>query len=653
MKTRTILLALFMLGFSCSLFSQSVLDNILSPSRLPYLKDSKLIQVSSHDVAGGNSDFITIADGKSATLAEMEGPGVVVQIWVTISSSDKYFLRRILLRMYWDGEENPSVEVPIGDFFGTGFQYKQYVTPFVGMSSGGYYCYWPMPFQRSARIEVVNQTGQTINAFYYHVDYQKLSRPLESTVAYFHANWRRDIRTKSKENYTILEARGEGQVVGVNMSMQSYDGELGYLEGDEMVYVDGEKEPSLYGTGTEDYFTSGWYFNRGEFAAPYHGLILKDDSLGRIAAYRFHILDAIPFSQSVLFTIEHGHANQEIADYSSTAYWYQKEPHKKFAPMLPPGLRIPLRVTVPNGAVEAESLQPTNTTLTSRVEDMSALGPDWSDLKQLKVVAQKGGDAFTLSVPASEDRYDVSLYSTQGPEYGNADVLYDGKKVGEIKGYSSTTMPAGRVLFKDLKARGKELPIQFVVSGKDERSSGYAVGLDAFALEPHRTYIPEWYLIGPFPNPRDANQNRLGLDFAYPPEKEIDLQESYPGDGKKNVSWKLQTTPAGGFVDLSSFDPYELVVAYAVTYVYSPKDQTLPLMLGSDDGVKVLLNDKEAFRLLVLRGAQPDQNSIPLALKQGWNKLMLKIENNYGGFGFYARIPDLDNSLTFSTTKQK
>jgi hypothetical protein len=510
-----------------------------------------------------------------------------------------------------------------------------------------------MPFQRSARIEVVNQTGQTINAFYYHVDYQKLSRPLESTVAYFHANWRRDIRTKSKENYTILEARGEGQVVGVNMSMQSYDGELGYLEGDEMVYVDGEKEPSLYGTGTEDYFTSGWYFNHGEFAAPYHGLILKDDSLGRIAAYRFHVLDAIPFKQSVRFTIEHGHANQEIADYSSTAYWYQKEPHRKFAPMLPPGLRIPLRVTVPNGAVEAESLQPVNTTLTSRVEDVSALGPDWSDLKQLKVVAQKGGDAFTLSVPASEDRYDVSLYSTQGPEYGNADVLYDGKKVGEIKGYSSTTTPAGRVLFKDLKARGKELPIQFVVSGKDERSSGYAVGLDAFALEPHRTYIPEWYLIGPFPNPRDANQNRLGLDFAYPPEKEIDLQESYPGDGKKNVSWKLQTTPAGGFVDLSSFDPYELVVAYAVTYVYSPKDQTLPLMLGSDDGVKVLLNDKEAFRLLVLRGAQPDQNSIPLALKQGWNKLMLKIENNYGGFGFYARIPDLDNSLTFSTTKQK
>jgi len=653
MRTRIIFLGLSMLGISGPLFSQSVLDNILSPSRLPYLKDSKLIQISSHDTAGGNSDFITIADGKTATLAAIEGPGVVVQIWVTISSKDKYFLRRILLRMYWDGEEDPSVEVPIGDFFGTGFQYEQYVTPFVGMSSGGYYCYWPMPFQRSARIEAVNQTGQAISAFYYHIDYQKLSQPLEATAAYFHANWRRELRTKSKENYTILEAAGEGQVVGVNMSMQSYDGGLGYLEGDEMVYVDGEKEPSIYGTGTEDYFTSGWYFNHGEFAAPYHGLILKDDSLGRIAAYRFHVLDAIPFKQSILFTIEHGHANKEIADYSSTAYWYQKEPHKKFAQMLPPGLRIPLRVTVPNGAIEAESLQPENTTLVSRVEDMSAFGADWSNLKQLKVTAQKEGDAFTLAVPAAEDRYDVSLYTTQGPEYGNVDILYEGKKVGEIKGYNSTTMPAGRSVLKDLKASRAALPIKFVVSGRDDRSSGYAVGLDAIAPEPHRTFIPEWYLIGPFPNPRDSAENRLGLDIVYPPETEIDLQKSYPGEGGRPTKWRLEKTPASGLMDLSLFDPNELVVAYALTYVYSPKDQTMPLLLGADDGVKVFLDDKEVFRLLTLRGAQPDQNSIPLTLKQGWNKLMLKIENNYGGFGFYARIPDLDNSLTFSTTKQK
>jgi len=139
----------------------------------------------------------------------------------------------------------------------------------------------------------------------------------------------------------------------VNMSMQSYNDDTQYLEGDEMVYVDGETSPSIYGTGTEDYFNSGWYFNRGEYAAPYNGLIVKDDSLGRIAAYRFHVQDAIPFTKSIRFTIEHGDQNAEIADYASTAYWYQMEPHKKFPPMLTAGMRIPLRVAVPNGALEA------------------------------------------------------------------------------------------------------------------------------------------------------------------------------------------------------------------------------------------------------------------------------------------------------------
>ncbi len=434
MRSSIIRLCILWLGISYPLFSQSVLDKVLSPSQLPYLKNSKLVQISSYDRSGGNADFITIPDGATAKLAEMEGPGVIVNIWVTIASRDTYFLRRILLRMYWDGEQYPSVEVPIGDFFGTGFQYKQYVTPFVGMSSGGYYCYLPMPFQKSARVEVVNQTGHEINSFYYHIDYHKLGERLEPNVAYFHANWRRDIRTSSKENFLVLDASGEGHFVGLNMSMQSYHGGLQYLEGDEMVYVDGEKQPSLYGTGTEDYFTSGWYFNRGEFAAPYHGLIVKDDSLGRIAAYRFHILDAIPFKRSIRFTIEHGHANEEIADYSSTAYWYQLEPHRRFADMPSSGLRIPLRVTVPNGAIEAESLRPVSTALTSSVSDMSAFGADWSGLKQLTVLAQEEGDSFTLLFPAVEDRYDVSLYFAQGPDYGSADILTNRKKEDNIQG---------------------------------------------------------------------------------------------------------------------------------------------------------------------------------------------------------------------------
>ena len=643
--------ALFFL--TSPLYGQSPLENILSPSRLPYLKQSKLVQISSYDTSGGNSDFIAIPDGATKSLASLQGPGVIVNIWMTIASEDKFFLRRILLRMYWDEERSPSVEVPIGDFFGTGFQYKHYITPYIGMSSGGYYSYFPMPFNKSARIEVVNQTGQEIASFYYHIDYQQLTQPLERDVAYFHASWHRDYRTTSKQNYTVLEAEGEGHMVGMNLSMQGYDNGMQYLEGDEMVYVDGEKVPSVYGTGTEDYFNSGWYFNRGEFAAPYHGLILKDDSLARVVAYRLHIQDAIPFKKSIRFTIEHGESNAEAADYSSTAYWYQKEPHKPFAAMPPAGLRIPLRVVVPGGALEAESLKPVEPSIPVRVEDMSASGADWSGLKQLAAAAEKEGDAFSLDLPVEETNYNIAAYYTKGPAYGTVDILHDGRKVGVIEGFNNSIVPGGKILLQNLRASRGRLPLQFRVAGKDSASAGYALGLDAFVLQPIRKFIPEWFMIGPFGNPRNTRLERLGLDTPYPPEKEFDPDRSYPGLDGKPVRWTLDKTPANGRMDLYKYDPYEMVVVYALTHIYSPKDQELPLLLGSDDGVKVFLNDRELHRVLKVRVVRVDQDRVPLRLVKGWNKLLLKIENNYGGYNFYARVLDQEESLVFSPKKER
>lgn len=654
---------LLTLGASMAV-AQPALDNILSPSRLPYLKESRLIQISSNDTTGGNNDFIPVPAGATACLADIDGPGVVVMIWVTIDSPDRYFLRRILLRMYWDGETSPSVEVPIGDFFGTGFQYKHYVTPFVGMSSGGYYSYFPMPFSTHARIEIVNETGEKINSFYYHIDYQKLNAPPDSSAARFHATWHRELRIPKDRYFTILEAEGEGHLVGVNLSMQSYDGSISFLEGDEMIYVDGEKEASIKGTGTEDYFNSGWYFNAGEFAAPYHGLILKDDTLGRVAAYRFHILDAIPFKKSIRALIEHGNQNTEIADYSGTAYWYQKEPHRPLPKMLKASLRIPLRVQVPNGALEAESLKPVAHVMCA-VEEMSAFGADWSGSAQLRVVSWRGNETFALRLPAGDERYDVDLYYTKGPAYGDADVISggptggdnsvypSGPKMGSLKGYCSVVEPGGKISLVNLPAADGAVPLTFALTGKDTRSAGYAVGLDAFVIRPHREFIPAWSLIGPFPNPRSASQARLGLDSVYAPEREIDLSKTYIGVNGQTVAWQGITTPKSGRVDLYMFDPYERVVSYAFTYVHSPVDQTLPLLLGSDDGVKVFLNGTEIHRVLTIRLAQPDEDRVPLHLNKGWNRLLLKIENNLGGYGFYARIPDADKSLRFNRANRE
>ena len=259
------------------------------------------------------------------------------------------------------------------------------------MSSGGYYCYFPMPFAKSARMEIVNETGQEVQSFYYHINYRQLAQPPAADMGYFHASWRREPRTTSSKPYVILEAQGRGHLVGVNMNMQGYDNGMQYLEGDELVYVDGEKTPSLRGTGTEDYFNGGWYFKTGEFAAPYHGLILKDDTLSRIAAYRFHVQDAISFTSSLLFSIEHGDQNDEIADYSSTAYWYQLEPHAPFPVMLPPAARIPLRVVVPNNGVDAEDLVPKAGGEKAAVEDMTAVRSRMERDEAIDADLQEGG----------------------------------------------------------------------------------------------------------------------------------------------------------------------------------------------------------------------------------------------------------------------
>jgi hypothetical protein len=651
----------FLAGFACCLLLTTGCDNpnktdlekILSPGALPYLKPSKLVEVSSYDTSGGNNDRIVIAAGKTATILKVSGPGVIVRIWFTIDSRDPYFLRRILLRMYWDKEEDPSVEVPIGDFFGCGFAYKHYSTPYLSMTSGGYTCFFPMPFEDHAKIDIVNETGQDVIAFYYQIDYQKLEKPISRDIAYFHASWHRDVRTSYDSSYVILKTKGIGHLVGVNMNMQSYDGGLGFLEGDHKIFVDGEKRPSVYGTGTEDYFSSGWYFSKGEYAGPYNGLILKDDTLGRIAAYRFHVPDPIPFKKSIKFTIEHGHGNQDIADYSSTVYWYQLEPHIKFPAMLKAGQRIPLRIVTPNNILEAESVKFNPATIRSKTEDMSEQGPEWSGSKQL-LIDSKNKDVFTFTFPNLEEPdYKVKVYYTKGPDYGNVKIFAGDQLAGEIKGYNPMIFPGGSVTLPDIKNPGNKFELKFVVDGKDSTSSGFKTGLDGFSLEPKRVFIPDWYIIGPFPNPRKSETNRLGLDSIYPPEEVIDLNTMYTGM-TNNIKWQHIKTPDNGYINLTDkILPYEFAVCYAVTYIFSATNKTVPLFIGSDDGAKVFLNNKQLYRYLGVRIAEPDQAEIALNLKTGWNKLLIKIENNLGGYAFYARISGRDSTLIINADQKK
>jgi hypothetical protein len=301
-----------------------------APDNIYKAKNWKTIQISSHDPTDGNADYVTVEPGETIKLGEITGSGIISRIWFAINSEDGNILRYLLLRFSWDDEKTPSVYAPIGDFFGAGFaEYVHHYNAMHGMTSGGFFSYWSMPFREKALLEVENRSDYPVTHLYYNIEYHK--SPLEEDDLYFHCRYHRENPTEIDTNYTILSAEGNGHYAGCVINMQSYDkGSLLMLQGDEYITVENEETPSLRGTGTEDYFQGGWFWNKGTFHAPYHGLTVMDEVNSKYSAYRLHIPDAIPFKKSIKVDIEHGHANMLQQDYSSVAYWYQQEPHGDF-----------------------------------------------------------------------------------------------------------------------------------------------------------------------------------------------------------------------------------------------------------------------------------------------------------------------------------
>jgi hypothetical protein len=340
-------------------------ENFASLADLPQAKNYVLKRASSYDRSGGNADYRTIAPGETLAVLDQSGPGLISHIWITIASDDPHHLKALVLRMYWDGEPAPSVEVPIGDFFGLGLgDYFLYESiPLAVGAEKALNCFSPMPFQKHARITVTNDGSQKMDAFYFNIDYRAYSAPLPADTFYFHAQYRQDAPARGwtnewrsngdplvndkknpngDGNYVWMEATGHGHFVGVTMSvLQNQDGWWG--EGDDMFFVDGEKAPSINGTGSEDYFLGAWDFgdhgfSYGLFGAPVKG---EERAGSRSSVYRFHLDSPIPFTKSLRATIEHGHANVRSDNFYSVAYWYQSEPHAAFPPLPPLEQRIP------------------------------------------------------------------------------------------------------------------------------------------------------------------------------------------------------------------------------------------------------------------------------------------------------------------------
>lgn len=282
---------------------------------------------------------ITIPSQSNATLVDVDGPGYIQHIWIT---ADAIHYRNLILRFYWDEESVPSVEVPLGDFFCNGFNARANVNalPINVNPTGGFNCYFPMPFRKHVRITVENRHCAEVTGFFYAVTYAETTVPEDA--GYFHALFRRTNPIAYGSDYVILDGiAGQGHYVGTYMAWQQ-NNEGWWGEGEIKFFLDGDSEyPTLCGTGTEDYFGGAWGFG-ALYSAPFLGYPLGsiDNRVGgRHGLYRFHIMDPIRFEKNLRVTMQaigwrsEGRYLPLQDDVASVAYWYQSEPHSPFEPL--------------------------------------------------------------------------------------------------------------------------------------------------------------------------------------------------------------------------------------------------------------------------------------------------------------------------------
>ncbi len=579
-------------------------DHLLSPG------PGEFHQISSYDTTGGNRDRFEIAPGDSVVLLDVEGPGVIRRLWVTVASRDPDYLRRIALRMYWDDESAPSVAVPLGDFFGNGFAKIHYTALPMGASSGGFYCYLPMPFRKRARIVAENGTGSVVDAFYFNAGVET-GEELPTPLATFHAAWSRDPRTTSSRPYTVLDAVGSGHLVGVSLNAEGYDDSYGFLEGDESFWVDGRFRGQ--GTGTEDYFNGGWYFQDGPFAAPYHGVVYMDPARGRVAAYRWHLPDPVRFRDSLRVELEHGHGNEAVADYATVAYWYQTEPHRPLPPLASPDLRRVLDVRIPAPAIPFDSLS-------------------WEE---------EGMGSWRVRLPVSRpDLYDIRVF-WPGP---------DGRP-------APPNTIRRRLPVRDTVV---ELEIQQFDPGlgrEEDRPYGMDSALAAnrppVAVEatPVPRWATDWFVVGPFPNAQTVGtEYSPALDSVFPPQVDPDPRGEVPLMEGGVGGWRLISTDSTGYVRLNPyFRPNDWVAAYAQAFLYAPSRRAGTILLGADDAHQLWVNGHLVSSRQGRNVSVPDDLEIPVDLESGWNRILLKVADLDGGWGFHLRVADPGDELRWTT----
>lgn len=340
--------------YHCTLFA--LVTCAVIGAQLDQPQSYRAARISSAALDGSNRDAVKVPSKGTITIADISGAGRIVHMWLTVWTSGEDYLRGTRLRIFWDGETQPSVDVPIGDFHAMGHGIvRQINSAFIAVEArppelnhhitrknlASLHSYFPMPYAKGARIEIQNGLEQPISLLFFHVDYQEWTKPPANLR--FHAAFRESVPESEpgasigkreapnrdhQRDHLILSTTGSGHFVGTVLSVDAM--RSGWWEGDDVMFIDGEEQPSIRGTGTEDYFGGAWGVLR-EFNMPWQGVSYleriadrKDWQAGRYTMYRFHERDPVPFSKSFRMSIERGHNNAHCdSRYSSVAYWYE------------------------------------------------------------------------------------------------------------------------------------------------------------------------------------------------------------------------------------------------------------------------------------------------------------------------------------------
>ena len=494
--------------------ASSALDDLLR------LRDGRSRRVSStaklpdgRPDPDSNADNVTVPPGKTHVLANLKGPGIVTHIWMTFLGPEPHPWapngaanhREMVLRIFWDGRKEPGVEAPVGDFFASAFGQRMAVNSLPVAVEGGasYNCFWPMPFARSARIEIENDGDKPIALLYYNVDWLEQDR-LPPDTPYFHAQYRQDCPLKEGGgDYLIFEGEGRGHYVGTVLAVRSRSpGWFG--EGDEKIAIDDDAEPTVWGTGTEDYFLCAWGLRTCSF--PYFGVPYTDGGHvlgGRTCAYRWHLADPIVFQKKLRVAIErmgwisidenpkHESTswNERQDDYSSVAFWYQVGEPKRFAKVPPCAeRRLPEIDLVVHGR---DFTDPKHHGAGAAIVQK---GGHWTEYAQLLYQPPSQKDAW-VEVPFEVKRREprrLVLKLTTSYDFGIYDAYLDGVRVGERLDLYSPDIQVREFPLLDFWPEAGQHRLRMVCVGKRDASAGHWLGFDSLRLRERRPRVERY-----------------------------------------------------------------------------------------------------------------------------------------------------------------